>query len=80
MAGGYQDVSVQGFDNVVGRVDYSKYLLFPYIPGASELMVLCAAIAGADVHPALVSGRVIFAGFHGLASGIGGPRHGDRPA
>jgi phospho-N-acetylmuramoyl-pentapeptide-transferase len=28
------------FAYVVGRVDYSKYLLFPYIPGASELMVL----------------------------------------
>src|SRR3546814_17769625 len=34
---------------VVGRVDYSTYLLFPYIPGASELMVLCAAIAGAGL-------------------------------
>lgn len=37
------------FAYVVGRVDYSKYLLFPYIPGASELMVLCAAIAGAGL-------------------------------
>ena len=35
------------FAYVVGRVDYSKYLLFPYIPGASELMILCAALAGA---------------------------------
>src|SRR3546814_5742509 len=35
------------FAYVVGRFDYSKYLLFPYIPGASELMVICAAIAGA---------------------------------
>lgn len=37
------------FAYVVGRVDYSKYLLFPYIPGASELMVICAAIAGAGL-------------------------------
>ncbi|TAM90013.1 MAG: phospho-N-acetylmuramoyl-pentapeptide-transferase [Candidimonas sp.] len=37
------------FAYVVGRTDYSKYLLFPYIPGASELMVLCAAIAGAGL-------------------------------
>lgn len=37
------------FAYVVGRIDYSKYLLFPYIPGASEVMVLCAAIAGAGL-------------------------------
>lgn len=37
------------FAYVVGRVDYSKYLLFPYIPGASEIMVICAAIAGAGL-------------------------------
>jgi len=37
------------FAYVVGRVDYSSYLLFPYIPGASEVMVLCAAIAGAGL-------------------------------
>jgi len=37
------------FAYVVGRVDYSKYLLFPYIPGAAELMVLCAAIGGAGL-------------------------------
>lgn len=37
------------FAYVVGRVDYSKYLLFPHIPGASELMVICAAIAGAGL-------------------------------
>src|SRR5690606_26278440 len=35
--------------HVVGRVDVSKYLLFPYTPGAAELMVLCAAIAGAGL-------------------------------
>jgi phospho-N-acetylmuramoyl-pentapeptide-transferase len=37
------------FAYVVGRADYSKYLLFPYIPGASELIVLCAALAGAGL-------------------------------
>ncbi|HRK86159.1 MAG TPA: phospho-N-acetylmuramoyl-pentapeptide-transferase [Alcaligenes faecalis] len=37
------------FAYVVGRVDYSKYLLFPYIPGAGELLVICAAIAGAGL-------------------------------
>jgi phospho-N-acetylmuramoyl-pentapeptide-transferase len=37
------------FAYVIGRADYSKYLLFPYIPGASELMVLCAALAGAGL-------------------------------
>ena len=37
------------FAYVVGRVDYSKYLLFPYIPGASEVLVLCAALAGAGL-------------------------------
>ncbi|MEJ6668685.1 MAG: phospho-N-acetylmuramoyl-pentapeptide-transferase [Alcaligenes aquatilis] len=37
------------FAYVVGRVDYSKYLLFPYIPGAGELLVICSAIAGAGL-------------------------------
>ena len=37
------------FAYVVGRTDYSRYLLFPYIPGASELMVICAALAGAGL-------------------------------
>ena len=37
------------FAYVVGRVDYSRYLLFPYIPGAGELMILCAALAGAGL-------------------------------
>jgi phospho-N-acetylmuramoyl-pentapeptide-transferase len=37
------------FAYVVGRVDYSRYLLFPYVPGASELMVFCAALAGAGL-------------------------------
>jgi phospho-N-acetylmuramoyl-pentapeptide-transferase len=49
------------FAYVVGRVDYSHYLLFPYIPGAAELMVFCASLAGAglaflwfNAHPAQV--------------------------
>lgn len=37
------------FAYVVGRVDYSRYLLFPHIPGASEMMVFCAAMAGAGL-------------------------------
>jgi phospho-N-acetylmuramoyl-pentapeptide-transferase len=37
------------FAYVIGRADYSRYLLFPHIPGASELMVFCAAIAGAGL-------------------------------
>ncbi|TAG02163.1 MAG: phospho-N-acetylmuramoyl-pentapeptide-transferase [Betaproteobacteria bacterium] len=49
------------FAYVVGRVDYSRYLFFPYIPGAAELMVFCGAMAGAglgflwfNAHPARV--------------------------
>jgi len=37
------------FAYVVGRVDYSRYLLFPYVPGAGEMLVLCAALAGAGL-------------------------------
>jgi phospho-N-acetylmuramoyl-pentapeptide-transferase len=37
------------FAYVVGRADFSKYLLFPYIPGAGELAIICAAIAGAGL-------------------------------
>ncbi|AOB32465.1 phospho-N-acetylmuramoyl-pentapeptide-transferase [Bordetella sp. H567] len=37
------------FAYVIGRADYSKYLLFPYVPGAAELLVLCAALAGAGL-------------------------------
>jgi phospho-N-acetylmuramoyl-pentapeptide-transferase len=37
------------FAYVVGNVVYSKYLLFPYIPGAGELTVFCAALAGAGL-------------------------------
>ena len=49
------------FSYVVGNSVYSKYLLFPYIPGAGELLVFCAAMAGAglaflwfNTHPAQV--------------------------
>ncbi len=37
------------FAYVIGRADYSRYLLFPYIPGAAELLVFCAALAGAGL-------------------------------
>ena len=37
------------FAYVVGNVNYSRYLLFPYIPGAGELLVFCAALAGAGL-------------------------------
>jgi len=37
------------FAYVVGRADFSRYLLFPYIPGAGELAIICAAIAGAGL-------------------------------
>ncbi|SUA52986.1 Phospho-N-acetylmuramoyl-pentapeptide-transferase [Oligella ureolytica] len=37
------------FAYVVGRVDYSGYLLFPYIPGAGEMLILCAALGGAGL-------------------------------
>ena len=49
------------FAYIVGNAVYSKYLLFPYIPGAGELLIFCAAIAGAglaflwfNAHPAQV--------------------------
>jgi phospho-N-acetylmuramoyl-pentapeptide-transferase len=49
------------FAYVVGSSVYSKYLLFPHIPGAGELMIFCAAMAGAglaflwfNAHPAQV--------------------------
>src|SRR5437868_4783426 len=37
------------FAYVTGSSVYSKYLLFPYIPGAGELLIFCAAMAGAGV-------------------------------
>jgi len=49
------------FAYVVGRADYSRYLLFPHIPGAGELLIFCGAMAGAglaflwfNAHPAQV--------------------------
>src|SRR5438093_1169386 len=37
------------FAMVIGRVDYSRYLLYPYIPGAAELTVFCGALVGAGL-------------------------------
>ncbi len=49
------------FAYVSGSSVYSRYLLFPYIPGAGELLIFCAAMAGAglaflwfNTHPAQV--------------------------
>jgi phospho-N-acetylmuramoyl-pentapeptide-transferase len=49
------------FAYVTGSVVYSRYLLFPYIPGTGELLIFCAAMAGAglaflwfNTHPAQV--------------------------
>jgi phospho-N-acetylmuramoyl-pentapeptide-transferase len=49
------------FAYIVGSAVYSKYLLFPYIPGAGELLIFCGAMAGAglaflwfNAHPAQV--------------------------
>jgi phospho-N-acetylmuramoyl-pentapeptide-transferase len=37
------------FAYITGNAVFSKYLGFPYIPGAGELTVVCAAIAGAGL-------------------------------
>jgi phospho-N-acetylmuramoyl-pentapeptide-transferase len=37
------------FAYVAGNAVYAKYLLFPYIPGAGELAVFCAALVGAGL-------------------------------
>jgi phospho-N-acetylmuramoyl-pentapeptide-transferase len=37
------------FAYVVGRSDFARYLLFPHIPGAGELVIICGAIAGAGL-------------------------------
>jgi phospho-N-acetylmuramoyl-pentapeptide-transferase len=37
------------FAYVAGNAVFAKYLAFPFIPGAGELMVICAAIAGAGL-------------------------------
>ncbi len=49
------------FAYVTGSSVYSKYLFFPHIPGSGELMIFCAAMAGAglaflwfNTHPAQV--------------------------
>ena len=49
------------FAYVTGSSVYSRYLLFPYIPGTGELLIFCAAMAGAglaflwfNAHPAQV--------------------------
>jgi phospho-N-acetylmuramoyl-pentapeptide-transferase len=49
------------FAYVVGSSVFSRYLLFPYIPGAGELLIFCSAMGGAglaflwfNTHPAQV--------------------------
>jgi phospho-N-acetylmuramoyl-pentapeptide-transferase len=49
------------FAYVTGSAVYSKYLFFPHIPGAGELLIFCCAMAGAglaflwfNTHPAQV--------------------------
>ena len=49
------------FAYVMGNAIYTKYLLFPFIPGAGELMIFCGAMSGAglaflwfNTHPAQV--------------------------
>ena len=49
------------FAYVVGSSVYARYLLFPYIPGAGELLIFCSAMGGAglaflwfNTHPAQV--------------------------
>ncbi len=49
------------FAYVTGSAVYSKYLFFPHIPGAGELLIFCAAMAGSglaflwfNTHPAQV--------------------------
>ncbi|MEO6293563.1 MAG: phospho-N-acetylmuramoyl-pentapeptide-transferase [Burkholderiaceae bacterium] len=37
------------FAYVTGSSVYSKYLFFPYIPGSGELLIFCAAMAGAGL-------------------------------
>jgi phospho-N-acetylmuramoyl-pentapeptide-transferase len=49
------------FAYVTGSAVYSRYLFFPHIPGSGELLIFCAAVAGAglaflwfNTHPAQV--------------------------
>jgi phospho-N-acetylmuramoyl-pentapeptide-transferase len=37
------------FAYVTGNAVYARYLLFPHIPGAGELLIFCAAMAGAGL-------------------------------
>ncbi len=37
------------FAYITGNAVFSRYLLFPHIPGAGELLVFCAAMAGAGL-------------------------------
>ncbi len=37
------------FSYVAGHAEFSRYLGFPYIPGAGELAIFCAALAGAGL-------------------------------
>jgi len=37
------------FAYVTGSAVYSRYLIFPHIPGARELLIFCAAMAGAGL-------------------------------
>ena len=37
------------FAYVTGNAVFAKYLLLPYIPGAGELLIFCAAMAGAGL-------------------------------
>jgi phospho-N-acetylmuramoyl-pentapeptide-transferase len=37
------------FAYVTGNANFSRYLLFPHIPGAGELLVFCSAMAGAGL-------------------------------
>jgi phospho-N-acetylmuramoyl-pentapeptide-transferase len=37
------------FAYIIGNSNFSRYLLFPHIPGAGELLVFCSAMAGAGL-------------------------------
>ena len=66
----------------MGNAIYAKYLLFPYIPGAGELMIFCGAMGGAglaflwyNTHPAQVFmgdvGALALGGALGTIAAIG---------
>lgn len=66
---------------IVGRVDYSEYLHLTHVRGASELTIICAALAGANMgflwfnaHPAQVfmgdTGSLPIGGLLGLVAVI----------